>query len=268
MIYKNSIHKFIFITFLWSWVIWIPLILFSYNIISIPEILLSTIKVPLMMLGAFGPLIGTYIVLIKKYGKSFTKKYFLSFLDLNIGWKAYTYPLFIFGISTFIAWYLPELFGLNRLVMLLPSIWIYFPCLLFMILVGGGQEEFGWRGYALPILEMKYGYWFSNILLGVIWTIWHLPLWFISNTSQSFMNFGGAFLLFIGYSFIFSWIKKLANQKPFAGVYSHGLANSLISIMPTISMTNGETQPRFWIWAMLTLFIGIVINFLRIKKII
>lgn len=266
MLYKKSISKFLLITFLWSWLLWIPLIFISYNIITIPEKIFSIIKVPFMMLGAFGPLIGAYGAIIRKNGKNFTKKYFYSFTDLRIGWKAYLFPLFIFVFSTFLAWYLPELFGAIRLSMLLPSIWVYIPCLIFMIFVGGGQEEFGWRGYALPILEMKYGIWYSNILLGCIWTIWHLPLWFITNTSQSFMNFGGAFLLFIGYSFIFSWVRNIAHNKPFAGVYVHGLANSLISIMPTISMNKDESQPRFWIWVILTLIIGIIINFVRKKK--
>ena len=30
-------------------------------------------------------------------------------------------------------------------------IWTFIPYLLIMILLGGGQEEFGWRGYALPL---------------------------------------------------------------------------------------------------------------------
>jgi len=137
------------------------------------------------------------------------------FSDFNLGWKAYIFPVLIFGGSTFIAWFLPELFGEERLSMLLPSIWIYFPCLFFMILIGGGQEEFGWRGYALPILENKFGIWFANIVLGIIWAFWHIPLWFITGTSQTYMNFGGFILLMIGYSFILSWTKKISDNNHF-----------------------------------------------------
>ena len=218
------------------------------------------------MLGVFGPLAGALFVMHKEQGKGSSVKYLRSFLDLHLGWKAYIIPIIIFGGSTFIAWFLPELFGEKRLSMLLPSIWTFIPYLLIMILLGGGQEEFGWRGYALPILEKKFGLWFANIILGVIWACWHIPLWFITGTSQSFMNFGGFILLMVGYSFILSWILKISGNRPFSGIYVHGLFNAFIPLMPPLIMQKNVPQPRFWIWVTLTFLIGILITILRDKK--
>lgn len=258
--------RFFLMTFIWSWILWTPLVLCSYKIITVSDRLLSFLTFPVIMLGAFGPLAGALFVFHKDKEKGFIKKYLQSFLDFNLGWKAYTIPMIIFGGSTFIAWFFPELFGEKRLSMLLPSIWIYIPCLIFMIFLGGGQEEFGWRGYALPILENKYGIWFANIILGIIWAFWHIPVWFITGTSQTYMNFGGFILLMVGYSFILSWIRKISGNRPFSGLYAHGLANSFISIMPTLTMQKDVPQPRFWIWVTLTFLIGILITILREKK--
>jgi membrane protease YdiL (CAAX protease family) len=36
-------------------------------------------------------------------------------------------------------------------------------------------EEIGWRGYALPKLMEKLGFWVSATILGVVWCIWHYP---------------------------------------------------------------------------------------------
>jgi len=253
-------------TFFWSWILWTPLVLGSLKIIPVSDNLISILTFPLIFLGAFGPLVGALFVIHQEKGKGSLKKYLQSFLDFNLGWKAYIIPIIIFGGSTFIAWFFPELFGEKRLSILLPSIWIFIPCSLFMIFLGGGQEEFGWRGYALPILENKFGIWLANIILGIIWAFWHIPTWFITGTNQTYMNFGGFILLMVGYSFILSWIRKISGNRPFSGLYAHGLANSFISIMPTLTMQKNMPQTRFWIWVILTFVIGILITVLREKS--
>jgi uncharacterized protein len=257
---------FFLITFFCSWIFWVPLALGSLKIIPVSDKLLSNLTFPITMLGAFGPLAGALFVLQQEKGKGSSRKYLQGFLDFNLGWRAYIIPIIIFGGTTFIAWFLPELFGEKRLAMLLPSIWIFIPCLLFMVFVGGGQEEFGWRGYALPILENKFGIWIANLMLGIIWAFWHIPLWFINGTSQTYMNFKGFILLTIGYSFIFSWIRQISGNRPFSGLYVHGLANAFIAIMPTIVMQKNMPMTRFWIWVILTFLIGILIPIFREKK--
>lgn len=263
---NRSPFRFFLITFLWSWILWTPLVLGSLKIIPVSDKLLTILKFPAIILGAFGPLAGALFCLYKENGKGSSGKYLKSFLDFKLGWKAYIYTIIIFGGSTFAAWFFPELFGEKQLSMLLPSVWIFIPCLLFMIFLGGGQEEFGWRGYALPILENKFGIWFANIILGIIWAFWHIPLWFITGTSQYYMNFGGFILLMVGYSFILSWIRRISGGRPFSGLYAHGLANSFIPVMPTLIMQKNVPQPHYWIWVILTFIIGILITLLREKK--
>lgn len=258
--------RFFLITFIWSWMVWTPLVLGSLKIIPIPDNLLSILTLPIIMLGVFGPLVGALFVLHQEKGKGSSRKYLRSFLDFHLGWKAYLIPIIIFGGSTFFAWFFPELFGEKRLSMLLPNIWSFFPYLLIMILLGGGQEEFGWRGYALPLLEKQFGIWFANIILGIIWACWHLPLWFITGTSQTYMNFGGFIFLIVGYSFILSWLREVSGGKPFSGLFVHGLFNAFIPLMPTLIMQKDMPQPRFWIWVTLTFLIGILITILRDKK--
>lgn len=53
-------------------------------------------------------------------------------------------------------------------------------------------EEIGWRGYAFPRLAARFGFGLASILLGVVWSVWHLPLFFIPGVDvyrQSFWVF-------------------------------------------------------------------------------
>jgi membrane protease YdiL (CAAX protease family) len=147
---------------------------------------------------------------------------------------------------------------MNRLSMLLPSVFVFPVYWLLMVFGGGGQEEIGWRGYILAHLEKRFGVIPGSVILSVVWALWHLPLWFIPGTSQSFMNFGGFMMLNFGYSFLFSWGLKKAGNRPLAGLVMHGTANSFIPLFPTLSMQLGDTQPRFWIWVSITFLIGLI----------
>ena len=52
--------------------------------------------------------------------------------------------------------------------------------LLYTLINGPLAEETGWRGFALPRLQRRFGALVSSLILGVVWSFWHLPFYFIS----------------------------------------------------------------------------------------
>jgi uncharacterized protein len=53
----------------------------------------------------------------------------------------------------------------------------YLGTLVFVMLLGGGQEEPGWRGFLLSRLEARHGPVTATLILGVIWGVWHVPIY-------------------------------------------------------------------------------------------
>src|SRR5215204_5322789 len=47
---------------------------------------------------------------------------------------------------------------------------------LHIFLGGALGEEPGWRGFALPRLQSLHGPLVGSLILGVLWSLWHLPL--------------------------------------------------------------------------------------------
>jgi membrane protease YdiL (CAAX protease family) len=77
---------------------------------------------------------------------------------------------------------------------------------LYIMVVGGGQEELGWRGYLLPKLQEKRNALVSSLIVGVIWSTWHLPFLYIPGSSLYGRPFAGYLIQLTTLSIILTWI--------------------------------------------------------------
>ena len=51
--------------------------------------------------------------------------------------------------------------------------------LFFTLIQGSTGEESGWRGYLLPAIEKKSGVVKGSLVVSLIWSFWHAPIWFL-----------------------------------------------------------------------------------------
>lgn len=53
----------------------------------------------------------------------------------------------------------------------------------------GPVEEFGWRGLMQPVLQRRMAPVWAGLVVGLVWSVWHLPAFFLAGTPQAAWGF-------------------------------------------------------------------------------
>lgn len=116
------------------------------------------------------------------------------------------------------------------------------PFLLVTLINGPIPEELGWRGYVLDRLQARWSPLTASIILGGIWTIWHLPLFFFEGMKH---NVGIASLWFwlfvlqtIPVTIIFTWIFNNTSRSTLGAILFHFMANLTAELASKTDRTN------------------------------
>lgn len=80
------------------------------------------------------------------------------------------------------------------------------PLLLYIALTDGLGEEPGWRGYALPRQLERLRALPASLAVGVVWAVWHLPLFWTRGTSLYGSSPWILLLELPALSVLFSWV--------------------------------------------------------------
>lgn len=152
---------------------------------------------PLFILAVYSPAIAAFILVMHHAGVQGLRRYLSRLLLWRVHWVWYAY-IFI-GIP--FLFYAGAAIKGNLFTDPFPfSVWYeVFPALAFMLILGP-VEEFGWRGFALPLLQQYFAPIWAGLILGVIWGIWHLPAFYLSGTPQSAWSFFPFFVASIAVS--------------------------------------------------------------------
>ena len=170
------------IAYAFSWILWFPVLLFSNGIISGSY---EVFKV-LGIIGSFGPFVAATLLTLKNEGKVGLKNLYKRTFQVKLGWW-WVPVLFVIPAGVLIAHLLNILFfnATFPITEMLLNPWLI-PVFFFIMLIIGGPlaEEFGWRGYAQFRLENNFNALNSGIILGIIWSLWHIPLFLMIGQPQ------------------------------------------------------------------------------------
>lgn len=104
--------------------------------------------------------------------------------------------------------------------------WFVLVAALPLMVLGGGVEEIGWRGFLQPALEKRMPFFPAVLVVSVIWFAWHVPLWFVPSSNQSGYDLLPFFLQLTVMAFVLAALHR-ATGSTAACVLYHAWGNAI-----------------------------------------
>lgn len=218
------------LTFVWSWACW------ALSPAIRPQ--LPWLATFLMFAGSFGPSLAAVVMVVSTRNVVGLRAWLARCLKWRIGWKWWAFALLLplavmllaAGLNIMLGGAIATSPASGHLLMTVVN-------LPLVLLLGGPLgEELGWRGYALPVLQGRLGWRTASLGLGLVWGVWHLPLFFIAGTVQAHVPPALFLLSVVALSVVLAWLVNRTAGSVVAALLLHTAVNfwpSVVPILPT-----------------------------------
>lgn len=93
-------------------------------------------------------------------------------------------------------------------------------------------EEPGWRGFALSRMQSRFGPTRGSVLLGILWTGWHLPLFLLHGWSN--VPLWAFALMLVAASILFTYAVNLSRGSALVAILLHATFNTSFGILASL----------------------------------
>ena len=240
---QHPLFSFFFMAYAFSWIMSIPVVLAEWG--YLPEPLFNLF----FIIKAFaGPFVAALIMVSITEGKEGMLRFRRRFVQTRAGWQWYLFILL--GI--------PALFVLGTMVQPGalasfqglpngPAYYLVNYLVTFVVIFFGGgplAEEPGWRGFALPRVQSRFGALRGTLLLGVVWAFWHLPDFLTraqgggpgTGWGTFFTNLPIFVLMVVALCIVMTWVYNHTQGSLFIAILLHASINTagmLPDLFPT-----------------------------------
>lgn len=224
---NRKLTHFFIITFAFSWILWLPQVLKFNGFPEWPDI----VGLP-GMFAPFGPAVAAFFLVWREDGREGVKALWRRGWQLNFT-KVWLLPALLLGPVTAL---------LTVLILIIVNgsfSWEYgipagmiIPVFLLIFFTNALPEEYGWRGFALDHLQKRTTALGASLVLGAIWAVWHLPLFFIEGTTQAAIPMYQYFLQTIVLSIFYTWLYNNTGGSVLIAIIFHAVANTSAAVVP------------------------------------
>jgi membrane protease YdiL (CAAX protease family) len=231
---SKKLVAFLTVTFITSWTLW------ALGLNHIKEGLsqetFSTF-LAYFFSGVYGPTISALIVTLWFEGPSGVMRLIKKVLIWKFPVKYYAYVFLLPLLFVAIAIAIYGLF-IGDVGKFEPGAIASIPIVLWSGLYAGPLgEELGWRGFLLPEFQKRFSMLSSAIVVGIIWFLWHIPLFWspfgtlVSGRPITFLPVAIYFSMLLFLSVIISWLVSQAKGSVLIAILFHLFINAGIAML-------------------------------------
>jgi hypothetical protein len=224
----GGIVVFLVLTFAWSWGFWGPKVLLAAGVVKGVPVLPN--------LGAFGPTVAAFLLVAYANGFEGVRRLAGRAVQLDYPTRwilvALVLPPAIVGTALAVAvatGTTPTFPWADQpIVLFIAFVWIF-------VLGGPIQEEFGWRGYLLNPLQERLTPLGGGLAVGLVWAVWHLPLFYIPSETIYYQNpFLGFAVSITLLSVLMTWVYNSTNGSLLPALLMHTSWNWAQGMFPIL----------------------------------
>lgn len=235
-------------------VFWGPIALFQVPTISFVANIRGPIwAIVLFLLGGFVPSVVAIVLTRLFEGREGVLALLRRTLQFNLGWRWYLASILVVALGAAGQILINRLTGNSFNMSLYLS---QLPSFIPLIIIGPLSEEYGWRGYLLIKLQQRWNALSSSIVVGIVWALWHLPLFFMVGTSQHELHlpFVGFMVGIIAVSILMTWVNNNTRNSLWAAIFLHWLYTYAAQVNST-----GITRSTAYNWIEMTPYVLIAL---------
>ena len=237
LVRRHPLISFFVLTYAAAWLLWAPLVIFRDRIPG-------PLAFVLLMLGSLVPsTVGDLFVALLR-GKSGVGTLLGRLLHARIELRWYL-AVVALAVPALLAVWVSTLLGgpAPVVVTTIPAVVVLF---LFSIFPGSSVgEELGWRGFALPRLQVRHSALAASLIVGAAWGIYHFPLFLLGSPIRPlalFLPFATGCVIM---SIFYTWMYNGTGGSLLIVVLLHAATNLPLTVV--YAPLGERVVPVFWL---------------------
>lgn len=252
--FRTSAWFYFVLAFGIAWAFWLLPVLATHGVLQLGQ----GAQLACLFAGSFGPFIGAFVATCRDGGWPSVREFAGRALRYRMGPLYFLAAMLLAPVAAglsmlWLASHGGPAFAIQVSLSHAPLLYVE------LLLIGGSvNEEFGWC-YAIDRLQQRQGLLRAAMLLGVIWGCWHIPLFFITGLTQSFMPFWTFLIFTVALRVVIVWGYASNRQSILIALLFHTASNFAFNLFAVIDRSPQRDERGFIGFGLIMLAFAVVV---------